>query len=189
MTPEENLRYGQFINKIAIEIGLFDFGLEDIMWHYTDGAGLLGILQTSTLYATQVSALNDSKETEYATDLFQKATRDAIEERVDDPQAVAFLSAILGFTKQEPDNPTLGISKFFVTCFSAEPDDINQWSKYAKGTGKYAIGFIARGLNREPNSILYRVVYDREKQQEICKRLVVATLDFFRGSLRSGRKI
>lgn len=89
VTLEGNARYGQFINKIALEIGLFDFQPEDIIWHYTDGAGLLGILQSSTLFATQVSALNDSKETEYATDLFQKATRDAIEKNADDPEAVA----------------------------------------------------------------------------------------------------
>jgi hypothetical protein len=89
VTLEENARYGQFINKIALEIGLFDFQPEDIIWHYTDGAGLLGILQSSTLFATQVPALNDSKETEYATDLFQKATRDAIEKNADDPEAVA----------------------------------------------------------------------------------------------------
>jgi hypothetical protein len=35
--------------------------------------------------------------------------------------------------KDEPENPTRGISKFFVTCFSANGDDVNQWAKYAKG--------------------------------------------------------
>ena len=134
------------------------------------------------------SALNDSKETEYTTDLFQQPTRDAIAEKADDPEAVTFLSAILGFTKQEPDTPTLGISKFFVSCFSSEPDDLNQWSRSAKGPGRYALGLGARGLDREPNSTLYRVMYDREKQKGVARKLVEATLGFYREGLTEERR-
>ena len=45
---------------------------------------------------------------------------------------------------------------------------MTQWDRYGGDNG-YAIGFYARGLWREPNSRLYRVVYDRDKQIAAAK--------------------
>jgi hypothetical protein len=179
VTIEENNKYREFIVKIAAELGVLDHQGQEIVWHYTNGAGFLGILQSSTLYATQVSGLNDSKETEYATDLFKQAINQLIGEKKNDTDAVGFLNSVLNFVKDEPENPTRGISKFFVTCFSADGDDVNQWMKYAKGDGRYAIGFHAGGLFRDPTSGLYRVVYDKSKQEKAVNAVAEATLRFF----------
>jgi hypothetical protein len=185
VTQEENQKYFAFVSKTALELGVFDIKGQDIVWHYTNGEGFLGILQSSTLYATQVAALNDSKETEYATDLFKKSVNDLIREKEGDSDAVSFLTTILELVKDE-ENPTRGISKFFVTCFSAEGDDVNQWAKYARGNG-YALGFHVRGLYREPTSCLYRVVYDRAKQERAAKSVVEATLRFYIEGLNEPR--
>jgi hypothetical protein len=179
VTIEENIKYRDFVVKIATELGVLDAKGQEIVWHYTDGPGFLGIIQSATLYATQVASLNDSKETEYATDLFKQAINQLIGEKKDDADAVGFLNSILDFVKDQPDNPTRGVSKFFVTCFSADGDDVNQWIKYAKGDGKYAIGFHVRGLFRDPTSCLYRVVYDRSKQEKAVKAVAEATLRFY----------
>jgi hypothetical protein len=69
VTPDENQAYRRFVSDLAIELGVFDMTGVERVWHYTDGKGFLGILTSGKLFATQVSALNDSKETEYATDL------------------------------------------------------------------------------------------------------------------------
>jgi hypothetical protein len=69
VTQHENEEYRQFVSDIAKEMGVFDFQPEQIVWHYTNGAGLVGILQSATLYATQVASLNDVRETKYGTDL------------------------------------------------------------------------------------------------------------------------
>lgn len=63
---------------------------QEIVWHYTNGKGFLGILQSSTLYATQVAALNDSKEADYATDLFKNAVNRLVIEKNGDSDAVEF---------------------------------------------------------------------------------------------------
>ena len=55
VTQQENEKYRQFVSDIAIEMGVFNFNKDDIIWHYTNGAGFLGILQSGTIYATQVS--------------------------------------------------------------------------------------------------------------------------------------
>jgi hypothetical protein len=65
ITKEENAEYGEYVNQLAIDLGVFDLRDQKIVWHYTDGSGFLGILQSGTMFATQVSALNDSKETQY----------------------------------------------------------------------------------------------------------------------------
>jgi hypothetical protein len=118
VTKQENAEYGEYVNQHAVDMGVFD--LQGIVWHYTDGNGFLGILQSGTMFATQVSALNDSKETQYGTDLFKEAAETVIAEKSGDLQSVEFLEAVLGLVKEEPTNPTQGISKFFVTCFSCE---------------------------------------------------------------------
>jgi hypothetical protein len=188
VTPEENEAYRKFVTDLAIELGVFDLNGIETVWHYTDGNGFLGILQSGRLYATQVSALNDSKETEYATDLFREEVKKAIAEQAGKNDVVSFFQSILEQIKEEPDNPTQGISKFYVACFSSRPDDLNQWSKYTKASpGRFAIAFHPNGLKREPNSTLYRVIYDRAKLEDAVKKVVYATLDFYISGLTGER--
>ena len=188
VTPEENEAYRKFVSDLAIELGVFDLNGIETVWHYTDGNGFLGILQSGRLYATQVSALNDSKETEYATDLFREEVKEVIAEQAGKDDVVSFFQSILEQIKEEPDNPTQGISKFYVACFSTRPDDLNQWSKYTKTSpGRFAIAFHPNGLKREPNSTLYRVIYDRDKLKDAVKKVVYATLDFYMSGLTGER--
>src|SRR4051812_47152814 len=132
VTPEENENFRVFVSQKAEQIGLFDFKPEDIVWHYTDGPGFLGIIQSGSIYATQVASLNDLNETKYATDLFKAAIRQLIEEKKDDEVARGFLHRVLDFVKDDPTTPTHGTSKFFVACFSAEEDDLSQWDRYGR---------------------------------------------------------
>jgi hypothetical protein len=142
--------------------------------------------QSGTIYATQVSCLNDTTETKYASDLYKRAVTELMQEQERDAEAVSFLKQVLEFVKEEPDSPTHGTSKFFVTCFSGDEDELTQWDRYSKPNG-YAIGFRARGLWREPTSQVYRVVYDSEKQMRGAKKIAAATLDFYREGLTDER--
>ena len=169
VTLEENEKYRLFVNGLANRIGVFDFEPDQVVWHYTDGPGFLGILQSATLFATQVSSLNDPNETKYGTDLYKEVVRQIMAENAADADTVAFFTDVLEAVKEDPDSPTQGPSKFFVTCFSADEDNLARRRLYG-GQNPYAIGFYARGLNREPNSRLYKVIYDRKEQLRVCKR-------------------
>jgi hypothetical protein len=189
VTQQENDRYRDFATDIARDIGMFDVNQDALLWHYTNGPGLLGILQSATLFATHVSGLNDFKETEFAKDLYLKAVEALIKERENQPDSVGFLKAVLAFLGEEPTNPVIGSSKFFVTCFSSKEDDVDQWLKYAakEGPGRYAIGFFPRGLNREPNSSLFRVIYDELKLKMAATAIAEATLRFYNEGLAGDR--
>jgi hypothetical protein len=184
VTVEENNKYRDFCSRIARENGCFDFQPDQIVWHYTDSAGLLGILQSSKLYATQVSGLNDAKETRHAADIFAKALKQLTTNRSAETEVVAFLNSIVQFSKENEDSHS--ISKFFVTCFSGEEDDLTQWDRYGKQNG-YAIGFYARGLQREATSTLFRVVYDNEKHERAAKEIAEATVEFYFEGLNEQR--
>ena len=188
VTPEENAAFGRFVKDLAIELGVFDLRGIETVWHYTDGNGFLGILQSGRLYATQVSALNDSKETRYATDLFREEIKRVISERAQEPEIVKFYQSVLEQVQEAPENPTQGVSKFFVACFTSRSDDLNQWTRYTKSSpGRFAIAFHPNGLNREPNSTLYRVIYDKAQQEAAVRKVVRATLDFYLSGLTGER--
>jgi hypothetical protein len=184
VTAEENNRYGDFVSRIARDGGCFDFEPDQIVWHYTNGAGFLGIIESSRLHATQVAALNDASETKHASDLFIKAIKQLVAERENEHDVAALLNALLDFSEENTDSHY--ISKFFVTSFSGEEDDLTQWDRYGKPNG-YAIGFYARGLQREPTSTLFRVVYDSEKQEKAAKELAEATVKFYFEGLNAER--
>ncbi len=186
VTLEENKKYADFVGRLANEIGVFEFKPDDLIWHYTDGPGFLGIIQTGTIFATQVASTNDKNETKYATDLFKGAVRNLLEEKKDDEIAQQFLNKVLKYVEDNPTSPTHGTSKFFVSCFSGEEDDLTQWTRYGKKNG-YAIGFYARGFFRSATSSVYKVVYDREKLAKASKDIAEATLAFYFEGLKGDR--
>ena len=44
VTRQENAEYGEYVNQLAVEMGVFDLQNQNEVWHYTDGNGFLGIL-------------------------------------------------------------------------------------------------------------------------------------------------
>jgi hypothetical protein len=142
-------------------------------------------LQSCKLYATQVSALNDMKETKHATDIFADAIKNTLEKHRLNAEIAPFTEAVLKFADEGED--TRVASKFFVTCFSGEEDDLTQWDRYGKRNG-YAIGFFARGLQREPNSALFKVVYDIEKHRKAVEQLAEATVNFYLEGITDERR-
>jgi hypothetical protein len=125
---------------------VIEFNDQEIIWHYTSGDALLGIVETGTLYATQVSCLNDSTEIRYAARLVRDAFMNV---RSDTEEESRFLERIVKATVEEPAAPTNLPSAWFVTCFSKEKHDLSQWRAYSGGENGYAIAFLARPLSDE----------------------------------------
>lgn len=127
VTVEENNKYRDFVSRIATENGCFDFQPDQVIWHYTDGPGLVGILESSRLHATQISALNDAKETRHSSELFIQAVRELINERAAETDVVAFLNTLIHSSEENVEAHVR--SKFFVVCFSGAEDDLTQWER------------------------------------------------------------
>ncbi|HEY4045520.1 MAG TPA: DUF2971 domain-containing protein [Acidobacteriaceae bacterium] len=184
ITQDEGNEYFEFTKAIVGHLKSFDFDPDITLWHYTNGAGLLGILQSAQIYATQVACLNDSTETTYAQKLFRDAISEVKKKHSKDETVLAYLS------EQVTDDVTQSVSpsKFFVTCFSAEKDDLSQWRAYSETGGEngYAIGFRAQGLfSSLPNRMVAKVNYDREFHLAEAKEVAEATIRFFLKGLQT----
>jgi hypothetical protein len=104
------------------------------LYHYTGAPGLLGILQTHELWATNALYLNDAKEVHYGHDL----GRQFINSFSPDSRIHKNLRRGLGYFVSMTNQANVNN---YVVSFCAKPDLLSQWRAYGgNGTG-FAIGF------------------------------------------------
>jgi hypothetical protein len=147
-----------------------DSPLPPELFHYTGGGGLLGILESQSLWATHAGFLNDAQEVIYGQkkivellnaltakqwSLPQELNDDALWHPNFNSAARWFagkflllvvMAAVQNTTKflQQNVGP-------FVTCLSAEGDQLSQWRGYA-GDGGYAIKFDSEAFRQAVKS-------------------------------------
>jgi hypothetical protein len=143
------------------------------------GSSLLGILDSHSIFATQVSCLNDSTEIRYASKLYQAALDDLRSTVANDSIAYRFIEGALLQLREDVEFPAHAGMPYFVTCFSDIEDDLSQWRAYGGGENGYALGFRAKQLFGIPNSVVVRVAYDRDLHLDLARTAAKATIDFF----------
>src|SRR5882762_4393642 len=168
ITDEERKQYGSFLVDIAKELGSLQVDFGQTLWHYTTGTALLAIVSSGQLYATQVGCLNDSTEIRYATRLLREAFLNLQTDQALEEVERGFLAEFIKDSTQETVVPPNASSKWFVTCFTQQRDDLSQWRAYSGGENGYAIGFLAGGffeLGSRHN--IARVNYDSNLHRSI----------------------
>jgi hypothetical protein len=134
--------------------------------HYTTAQGLIGILKSNVLWASNLYYMNDFSELRYSTNLIESELDRAIKSSLKDssesgpPKSLANL-----FAKLE------GSYSVYASCFCKDEDKLSQWRAYSeKGTG-YCIGFAAKQLKQSQKIgsytlFLKNVIYDRKIQEK-----------------------
>jgi Protein of unknown function (DUF2971) len=187
VTQSEISKYQAFVARVANDFGCLEKP-KGLMWHYTDGEGLLGIIRSRSLRATQVAALNDKNETLFASSLFRKAL-ERLKSNELDAESTTFLRYVLSQFNEDDDAPNHGGSLAYVCCFSGHEDELTQWERYGRQgqhfNWGYAVGF--DGTLTGPLTALFKVIYDRKKQETAAEILAQATLDFYREGLVGDR--
>jgi hypothetical protein len=97
------------------------------VWHYTDGGGLLGILQGGSLRATSVLMLNDSVEFRHGAELVASLWAEVSGNYSRSNQ----MSDLLGRAAE-----VLPLQSTYVVCASSDGNSLSQFRAY----GSYAIG-------------------------------------------------
>jgi hypothetical protein len=110
--------------------------LPDVLYHYTDAAGLLGIVQSGQLWASHAAFLNDSTEISYVKRVLDRA-RGELTGQYDQPLVGEFLRQVDELFQR------LVVSKYdvYLVCFCENGDQLSQWRGYPSTGGGYAIGF------------------------------------------------
>jgi hypothetical protein len=109
--------------------------------HYTDDAGLKGILESGRLRLTSVANLNDPAELRHgfsrAVDIMdQKAIAGPVESKIFGQK----------FERLLIDGGIEQAANYFVACFRAAGDDLGQWRAYADNGRGFALGFETKPL-------------------------------------------
>lgn len=172
-----------FVFEQVKVLGSFDFDAEVRLWHYTNGPALISIVESGTLYSTQVSCVSDSSEVRYAQALYKRALTDLLSNYKGDDRVKEFLTRYLKMMEEDPRMPSHAPSPFFISCFSREEDNLNQWRGYGNGVNGYAIAFKAGNLMGAANSWIVKVNYDKEIHEKITATVAATTIKLYEEGL------
>lgn len=125
---------------------------QPVAYHYTDGAGLLGIIEHKSLWATHIRCLNDESEYREAGQFFQRAIESAKSNAALNDAQKRILDAALNPIPAVKDENNSGHNEpyvpWFVVSLSLSKDDLSQWRGYSRGSEKFALGFDLNHLAR-----------------------------------------
>lgn len=136
-----------------------------ILYHYTNSAGLKGIIETHSLWATNLSFVNDSKELKLGLAVYQEICKKLqlkVRDKVFKKIVKEFLNRLNGKT----------ISNRYACCFTENGDQLSQWIGYGSNGLGYAIGFETKKLvgHLKPSAEPSRIIYDVETQKKYVER-------------------
>lgn len=113
--------------------------IEAPLYHYTDGRGLKGVLETGQIWFTDYRHLNDPSELIHGINMAHDVARMLANGA--DGRVRMFLNLFIDMFRHANFDATL---EFFIASFSQDRDDLGQWRAYADNGRGYAIGFAQR---------------------------------------------
>lgn len=151
---------------------------EQLLYQFTDAAGLIGIAQAHCIHATHFGFLNDQSEGKYGFNVLQKAAV-GLKPNTNNDFEQELLSRIIDFSS------TLHTTQeYYISCFSEKDDHHGQWIQYGDRGRGFSIGFRAADLNEylvdrnsESEIRLLKVVYKKDKQIELFTRQILGVLN------------
>lgn len=154
-----------------------------VLYHYTNSSGLLGMLESSKMWATNFRYLNDSSEISYGSQLLNEILDDLIKKEKD--------SVIISFIERckATHNAYNSVLDCYIACMCEDDDLLSQWREYASKGGGFALGFDTQLLKlRMPNYPergikdfdLVKVIYDVQLQKNIIERIINEALSVVR---------
>ena len=142
------------------------------LFHYTTQDGLLGILNSNSLWASKLHYLNDSAEFQLALELGRHILKKHLEQTV----------SVRGREKLEcllHEIPTIRNVNVCVASFSAASNLLSQWRAYGGPSGGFAIGFRSASISKQAQEhgwYLGKCIYKEEEQYRRVDELVEQTL-------------
>jgi hypothetical protein len=145
------------------------------MYHYTSPDGLLGMVKSKALWATDVRYLNDAQEFQYARAMALDSFDAFRDTQGKPPDQIA----------QEEFRRSLGAAgkkRIYVISFSEEGDLLSQWRAYCPPSGGLSLGFPPQPLAHATRCTLFPCIYDVSTQREFLKALIDAWYeDYLKG--------
>ena len=142
----------------------------DTLYHYTTFKGLLGILASRTLWASDIRYMNDSAEMKHAADLIKQDIARRIAEGHQSPKLLNQFQYWVGH------RITHG-HMLFSASFRSNGNLLSQWRGYSSHGKGVSIGFDPQSilaLAKRQSFQVGRCVYDAEAQLALIRQVVDA---------------
>jgi hypothetical protein len=152
--------------SFAVKLGLKTKPTKPLC-HYTSQNGLIGILKSKAMYATDAAYLNDSQEVIYAINLAKEYFKN---HHTKDPRFMTEVAKIL----EKADGHAGGLP-VYVASFSEEPDLLSQWRGYCPNGPGFALSLSAdrmMTLAQTHDWEIFKCIYDEDEQVEVLKRML-----------------
>jgi hypothetical protein len=140
------------------------------LFHYTTMKGLLGIIQSGTIYASHIQYLNDSVEFTHAIERIQQELDSLYAAAAEFAGNAALAACIAEFKGPRRSR----LPAVYVTSFSEKGDLLSQWRAYAS-RGGVSIGFSAAKLAERaaPQEFwLAKCRYTESEQRDLITKFV-----------------
>jgi hypothetical protein len=141
--------------------------IPELVYHYTDAAGLIGMLQSNKIWATDYRFLNDKSEVGHT----RKAVRSIVSTALGsckDETCAKFYREILAYQEVE------STADSYVFSLSEEGDDLGQWRGYAKEGYGFTVGFCGNSIyeptEEEADYSFLKIEYNQAEQIAVMKR-------------------
>jgi Protein of unknown function (DUF2971) len=181
-TPEY---YFPFVDSLSKRMN-WEPNSTQMVWHYTSGSGLIGIVESGKIFATQVSCLNDATEIRYSAKRLREAFSAMVPTMDEAAPETKFVKRYIELLQDDDATPNSAALPYFVTCFSALEDDLSQWRSYGGGENGYAIGVVVKDLFGTTNSLVGQVNYDADIHSTLAREAAEATIKFYKEGLSEG---
>jgi Protein of unknown function (DUF2971) len=161
------------VDKFAIE--LEHIPTPTMIYHYTDGAGLRGILESGKFRFTDIFNLNDPAELRHGLHFAFEFLQ--VEADKGPPGMRQFTRNVSAMLRTEIEQ----IAHFFICCFSISADDLGQWRAYADNGRGFALGFDGTMLERAyckadahpiPGRMTFPITYNDDQLREIHSKII-----------------
>lgn len=157
---------------------------EELLYHYTDPTGLLGILKSRSVWATKIQYMNDAEEFAHAISVAKGVLRQMARE-----------SGSESFSRccEEISDSLERVEQVNVCAFSLSErgDLLSQWRAYCRDGG-YSIGFEPDFLTAvvEPQGFsLQRCIYGRSEKRSLLLKILEPVVASLNRKVREGQEL
>lgn len=159
-------------NSFTELMGLIDNPPDDmVFYHYCSPETYLSICTGKKLRFSDLNCMNDYKEGSWGYDIFIEvcnqllAAQETTVECIDEIDKVLHQSSYMNLT--------------LICSLSKSGDVLSQWRAYANNATGFAIGFLAKNLNKMPIRLL-DVIYDEDLQKENLSKIIKALTSIYK---------
>jgi hypothetical protein len=154
-----------------------------LVYHYTSGEGLKGILGSGALWFTDIFRLNDPYEIRHGIDAARAHLMGAGARPNASDIEKEFATTVSDALRDKVESS----ANYFVISCSSEPDHANQWAKYGDNGRGYALGFDTRMLEQHfvgvapSNHSTFPISYAVDDMENMQRAIVEQALQVVRG--------